>query len=56
MSISTLCLIAIAICIVGFLYLAAIMSNVNDIHETEIEEPLGDMVDVRAIVKKYSED
>ena len=53
---NTLCLIGIVFCFIALLYLTAIMSKVNDIHETETEEPLGDMVDVRAIIKKYSED
>ena len=56
MNLTTICLIIIATCILGFLYIAAVFSNLNDIHETETDEPLGDMVDVRAIVKKYSED
>jgi uncharacterized membrane protein len=55
MSIESICFIAIAVCIIGLLYLAAVFSRVNDIVETEIDEPLGDMVDVRSLINKYED-
>lgn len=55
MSIETLCAIAIAVCMLGLLYLAALLSRVNDITETDKDEPLGDMVDVRSLINKYED-
>jgi hypothetical protein len=55
MSIETICAIGIAVCIIGLLYLAAVFSRVNDIVETEEDEPLGDIVDVRKVISRYED-
>lgn len=55
MSIETLCAIAIAVCMLGMLYLAALLSKVNDITETDKDEPLGDMVDVKRVINRYED-
>ncbi len=55
MSIETICAIGIAVFFFGLLYLAAVFSRVNDIVESEIDEPLGDMVDVRKVINRYED-
>lgn len=37
------------------LYACAIWSRVNGIEETDEDEPLGDMVDIRSIINKYED-
>lgn len=49
--------IALLILIAFFLglYACAIWSRVNGIEYTDDDEPLGDMVDIRAIISKYED-
>ena len=56
MSILQIVLAWAAFILIGGLFVAAVLGRLNGIEETDENEPLGDMVDVRAIINKYSED
>ena len=48
-------LIAVAFSCIAALVVAAVMGRMNNIVETEVDEPLGDMVDVRSLINKYED-
>ena len=51
-------LIAVAFSCIAALVVAAVMGRMNgddDITETDKDEPLGDMVDIRSLINKYED-
>jgi hypothetical protein len=45
----------VAFSCIAALFVAAVMGRMNDITETEVDEPLGDMVDIRSLINKYED-